>query len=227
MLSRAVIQYTGYFISPSGVSYLCGTVAGLVAPKGSISTEEEALQVSVLPSTPGDMWSTWQTFLARAGQSWTMIPTGLFVSQCTGRHCAGISCTTHELFCLWVVPCGTWSETSIAPSHLTHFGRFQDTECFLISCPHHVSSQLPLSGETCKYATSPSTQKNLERFSFLLCLSLFLHSQVWKFQRDLWITLYITDMRTCTHEISSWKLGHHSLGEEFAQVFYWQQCKYA
>ena len=46
-----------------------------------------------------------------------------------------------------------------------NFGKFQDTERFLIPCPRHVSSRLPPSGETCKYATVPSTQKNLERFS--------------------------------------------------------------
>jgi len=35
--------------SPSGISDLCGTVAGMVTPKGSMSTEGERLQVSVLP----------------------------------------------------------------------------------------------------------------------------------------------------------------------------------
>jgi hypothetical protein len=45
------------------------------------------------------------------------------------------------------------------------FGKFQDTECFFISCLRHVSSRLPPSGETCKYATAHNTQKNLERFS--------------------------------------------------------------
>jgi len=45
------------------------------------------------------------------------------------------------------------------------FGKFQDTERFLIPCPHHVWSWLPPSSETCKYATALSTQKNLERFS--------------------------------------------------------------
>jgi hypothetical protein len=39
------------------------------------------------------------------------------------------------------------------------------TQNSLIPRPCHVSSQLPSSGETCKYATVPSTQKNLERFS--------------------------------------------------------------
>ena len=42
---------------------------------------------------------SWQTFLAHARQSQPMAPTGLFVSQRTGSHSAGISCTTHELFC--------------------------------------------------------------------------------------------------------------------------------
>ena len=41
--------YTGLFISPSGISDPCGTVAGMVTPKGSMSTEGETLQVSVLP----------------------------------------------------------------------------------------------------------------------------------------------------------------------------------
>ena len=42
---------------------------------------------------------SWQTFLAHARQSRLMVPAGLFVSQRTGSHSAGISCTTHELFC--------------------------------------------------------------------------------------------------------------------------------
>jgi hypothetical protein len=36
-----------------------------------------------------------------------------------------------------------------------HFGKFQDTECFLIPCLHHVTSWLPPSGETCKCAMAP------------------------------------------------------------------------
>ena len=39
---------TGLIISPSGISDLCGTVAGMVTPKGSMSTEGETLQDSVL-----------------------------------------------------------------------------------------------------------------------------------------------------------------------------------
>jgi hypothetical protein len=45
------------------------------------------------------------------------------------------------------------------------FGKFQDTKRFLIPCPRHVLSQLPPSGETCKYATVPSTQKKTWRDS--------------------------------------------------------------
>ena len=51
-LYLSVYLYTGLFISPSGSSDLCGTVAGMVMPKGSMSTEGETLQVSqvfVLP----------------------------------------------------------------------------------------------------------------------------------------------------------------------------------
>ena len=41
--------YIGWFVNPSWISDLCGTVAGMVMPKGSMSTEGETLQVSVLP----------------------------------------------------------------------------------------------------------------------------------------------------------------------------------
>ena len=44
-----VYIYTGILISPSGISDPCGTVAGMVTLKGSMSTEGETLQVSVLP----------------------------------------------------------------------------------------------------------------------------------------------------------------------------------
>jgi hypothetical protein len=39
------------------------------------------------------------------------------------------------------------------------FGKFQETERFFIPCPRHVSSQLPSSDKTCKYAVAPRTQK--------------------------------------------------------------------
>ena len=42
-------NYTGQYTRPSRISDLCGTVAGMVTPKGSMSTEGETLQVSVPP----------------------------------------------------------------------------------------------------------------------------------------------------------------------------------
>jgi hypothetical protein len=47
-------------------------------------------------STLGDKLCTWQMFLAHARQSLLMALAGLFVSQHTGSHSTGISCTTHE-----------------------------------------------------------------------------------------------------------------------------------
>jgi hypothetical protein len=45
------------------------------------------------------------------------------------------------------------------------FGKFQDTEWFLIPCPRNVSSRLSPTSETCKYTMVPITQTSLERFS--------------------------------------------------------------
>ena len=59
-----------------------------------------------------------------------------------------------------MVLCGTWSETSVAPSQLTQFLANSKTERFLIHCARHFSSRLPPSGGTCKYAKAPSTKKN-------------------------------------------------------------------
>jgi len=44
--------YKGYFISTSGIFDLCGRVAGMVTPKGSLPTEGETLQVSVCNQVP-------------------------------------------------------------------------------------------------------------------------------------------------------------------------------
>jgi len=78
----------------------------------------------------------------------------------------------------------------VVRSQLTQFWQIP-RERFLIPCPCHVSSRLPPSSETCKYATAPSTKKKLGEIlyllicSFLLCLSWLLRSQVQKSQRDL------------------------------------------
>jgi len=46
-----------------------------------------------------------------------------------------------------------------------NFGKFQDTERFLIPCPRHLSSRLPPGGETCKYVTALSKKKKTWRES--------------------------------------------------------------
>jgi len=47
---------TGLFISPSGISDPCDTVAGMVTPKGSMLREGETLKVSVLPYRCSICW---------------------------------------------------------------------------------------------------------------------------------------------------------------------------
>jgi hypothetical protein len=54
-LFERITVYTGLFISPSGISDLCGTVTGMVTPKGRMLTEGEILQFSVLPLQVLDM----------------------------------------------------------------------------------------------------------------------------------------------------------------------------
>jgi hypothetical protein len=59
-----------------------------------------------------------------------------------------------------------WFFVVLGPKTLLHhhnsFGliKFQDTEHFVICCPRLAYSQLPSSGETCKYATAPVTTKS-------------------------------------------------------------------
>jgi hypothetical protein len=70
------------------------------------------------------------------------------------------------------------------------------TQRFLAPCPRHVSSRLPPSGETCKYAIAPITQTHLEIFSAYLyapfCyVSWLLRCRGRNFRRDLRTTLYI------------------------------------
>jgi hypothetical protein len=64
-----------------------------------------------------------------------------------------------EWFCVILGP-----KRSLHRHNWLSFGKFQDTERFLIVCPRHVSSRLIPSGETCKHAMAPATQTNLERF---------------------------------------------------------------
>ena len=91
-------------------------------------------------------------------------PDGLFVSQRTGSHSAGIHVPFTNCFvCRWF--CVVHDQKPPLHSHnWLSFGKFQDTERFRIHCEHHLSSRLPPSGGTWKYAKAPSTKK-MERFS--------------------------------------------------------------
>jgi hypothetical protein len=115
---------------------------------------------------------------------WKIHPyTGLFISPRTYRF-------VRRWFC---VVCGP--KPPLHRHNRLSFGKFQDTERFVIPCPRHFSTQLPSSGKTRKYAMM--THYTLGEFlyllicSFLLCLSWLLHCRVRKSRRDLWITLYV------------------------------------
>ena len=88
-----------------------------------------------------------------------MGPDGLFVSQRTGSHSAGIHVPFTNCFvCGWF--CVVHDPKPLLHSHnWLSFGKFQDTEHFLIHCERNFSSWLPSSGGTWKYAKAPSTKK--------------------------------------------------------------------
>ena len=193
-------MYTGLFISPSGISDSCGTVAGMVTPKGSISTERETLQVSVLPYRCSICW------LLRAPDkrfSHTLDSLGRWPRPASSFRSA--QAATLLEFHVPLPDCFSrrWFCAVHGPKHPLHrhnwlsFAKFQDTERFLIHCARHFLSRLPPSGGTCKYAKAPSTKIKLWEIlyllicSFLPCLSWLLRNRVRKFRRDLWITLYI------------------------------------
>jgi hypothetical protein len=95
-------------------------------------------------------WWPWLACSFCSAQAATLLEFHVPLTNCF--VCSGF-CVVHGLKPL--LHCHNW----------LGFGKFQDTEYFLIPCPRHVSSWLAPSGETCKYAKVPSTQKNLERFS--------------------------------------------------------------
>ena len=119
----------------------------------------------------------------------------LCAAKRTGSHSAGIHVPfTHCFVCRWF--CVVHDPKPPLHSHnWLIFGKFQDTERFLIHCGPHFSSRLPPSDGNWKYAKAPSIKKLGEILyllicSFLPCLSLLLRSRVRKSRRDLWITLY-------------------------------------
>jgi hypothetical protein len=93
-----------------------------------------------------------------------MAPADLFVSQQTSSHSAGISFTTHELFCPLVVLCGTWSKTSIAPSQMTPFWQSPRQNAFLSPVLAMFRHDCPPGDETCKYAMAPIPKQTWRDF---------------------------------------------------------------
>ena len=88
-----------------------------------------------------------------------MGPDSLFVLQRTSSHSAGIHVPFTNCFvCRWF--CVVHDPKPPLHSHnWLSFGKFQDTERFLIHCERHFSSRLPPSGGTSKYAKAPSIKK--------------------------------------------------------------------
>ena len=156
--------YTGLFISPSGISDPCGTVAGMVTPKGSMSTEGETLQFPVLLyrclirwllRAPDKRFSHTLDSLDR----WPRPASSFRSAQAATLlefHVPLTNCFVRRWFCAVHGP-----KPPLHRHNWLSFGKFQDTECFLIHCIRHFSSRLPPSGETCKYAKAPSTKKTL------------------------------------------------------------------
>ena len=78
----------------------------------------------------------------------------LFVSHSAGIHVPFTNCFVCRWFCVVHDP-----KTPLHSHNWLRFGKFQDTERFLIHCERNFSSRLPTSGGTWKYAKAPSTKK--------------------------------------------------------------------
>ena len=159
---------TGLFISPSGISDPCGTVAGMVTPKGSVSTEGETLQVSVLHYRCSICWllrapdKRFSHTLDSLGR-WPRPASSFRSAQAATLlefHVPPTNCFVRRWFCAVHGP-----KPPLHRHNWLSFGKFQDTERFLIHCARHFSSRLPPSGGICKYSKAPSTKQNFERFS--------------------------------------------------------------
>ena len=188
-------QYTGLFVSPSGISELDFATTKTDTAERSISRGRESLQVffvlgalayfqvSPLGGSHDEKWrSQW---IRKRSVSWNM-PKLSQLWLCNGGFG---SCTTQNHLQTKQFVNGTWIPAEWLPVRC---------EKNRPSGPMgHFSSRLPPSGGTWKYANSPSAKKLGEILyllicSFLPCLSWLLRSRVRKSRRDLWITLYVT-----------------------------------
>jgi len=106
-------------------------------------------------------------------------------------HVPFTNCVVYGWFCVVHDP-----KPALQRHNWLSFGKFPDTEHFLIYYERHFTSRIPPSGGTCKYAKAPSIKKLGEILcllisSFLPCLSSLFRSRVRKFRRDLWISQYM------------------------------------
>jgi len=200
-IGRRVLGYTGLFISPSAISDPCGTVAGMVTPKWSMSTERETLQVSVLPYRCSICWILrapnkrfWHT-LDSLGR-WPRPASSFRSAQAATLlefHIPLTNCFVRRWFCVVHGPKPplhrhNWLSFSKIPRHRTL--------SYSLCTPFFVTTT-PLAVEPGSTPRSLVQEKRWEILyllicSFLPCLSWLLRSRVRKFRRDLWITLYVT-----------------------------------
>jgi hypothetical protein len=142
--------------NPSGISDLCGTVAGMVSPKGNMLTEGETLQVSALPyrCSIGPPLVTYRAPDQRFSHTFDSLgrwprPACSFRSAHVGTllqfRALLTRCFVHRWFCVVLV-----SKPQLRRHDWLSFGKFQGTERFLIPWPRHVSARLPPNGETYK-----------------------------------------------------------------------------
>ena len=160
---------TGLFISPSGISDPCGTVAGMVTPKGSMSKEGESLKVSVLPyrcsiclllRAPDKRFSHTLDSLGR----WPRPASSFRSAQAATLlefHVTLTNCFVRRWFCAVHGP-----KPPFHRHNWLRFGKFQDTERFLIHCARHFCHDYPLAVEP---ASTPRTlvQKKLWEILYL------------------------------------------------------------
>ena len=136
----------------------------MVTPKGSMSTEGETLQVSVLSyrcsicwllRTPDKRFSHTLDSLGR----WPRPASSFRSAQAATLleyHVPLTNCFVRRWFCAVRGP-----KPPLHRHNWLSFGKFQDKQRFLIHCARHFSSRLTPSGNTCKYAKAPSTKKTL------------------------------------------------------------------
>ena len=140
----------------------------MVTPNGSMSTEGETPQVSVLPYRCSKFWilrapdKSFSHTLDSLGR-WPRPASSFRSAQAATLlvfHVPLTNCFVRRWFCAVHGP-----KPPLHRRNCLSFGKFQDTERFLIHCARHFWSWLPLAVEPAS-TPRPLTQKNnFERFS--------------------------------------------------------------